>query len=122
MLRRIWGLFSEDLAMDLGTANTLIYKKNQGIVLNEPSVVAINNETGQVLAVGKEAKEFLGRTPAKISAIRPMKDGVIADFDVTREMIKFFSDQGPGTVSFFSPQFSYRGAFRHHYGGEAGRG
>ncbi|RPH90437.1 MAG: rod shape-determining protein, partial [Desulfobacteraceae bacterium] len=90
MLRRLWGLFSEDLAMDLGTANTLIYKKKQGIVLNEPSVVAINNETGQVLAVGKEAKEFLGRTPARISAIRPMKDGVIADFDVTREMIKYF--------------------------------
>ena len=65
MLSRIWGLFSEDMAMDLGTANTLIYKKNQGIVLNEPSVVAINNETGQVLAVGKEAKEFLGRTPAE---------------------------------------------------------
>ena len=65
MLRRIWGLFSEDLAMDLGTANTLIYKKNQGIVLNEPSVVAINNETGQVLAVGKEAKEFLGQPRPK---------------------------------------------------------
>ena len=90
MLHRLMGLFSEDLAMDLGTANTLILKKKQGIVLNEPSVVAINNETGQVLAVGKEAREFLGRTPPRISAIRPMKDGVIADFDITREMITYF--------------------------------
>jgi rod shape-determining protein MreB len=90
MLRKILGLFSEDMAMDLGTANTLIFKKHQGIVLNEPSVVAINNETEQVLAVGKEAKDYLGRTPPRISAIRPMKDGVIADFEITREMIKYF--------------------------------
>jgi rod shape-determining protein MreB len=103
MLRRLLGLFSEDLAMDLGTANTLIYKKKQGIVLNEPSVVAINNETGQVLAVGKEAKEFLGRTPARISAIRPMKDGVIADFDVTQEMIKYFLIKVRDRSRFFRP-------------------
>ncbi|HMK65638.1 MAG TPA: rod shape-determining protein [Thermodesulfobacteriota bacterium] len=90
MLRKLWGLFSEDMAMDLGTANTLIFKKHGGIVLNEPSVVAINNETEQVLAVGKEAKDYLGRTPPRISAIRPMKDGVIADFEITREMIKYF--------------------------------
>jgi rod shape-determining protein MreB and related proteins len=90
MIRKLWGLFSEDMAMDLGTANTLIFKKHRGIVLNEPSVVAINNETEQVLAVGKEAKDYLGRTPPRISAIRPMKDGVIADFEITREMIKFF--------------------------------
>jgi rod shape-determining protein MreB and related proteins len=102
-LRRLFGLFSEDLAMDLGTANTLIFKKNQGIVLNEPSVVAINNETGQVLAVGKEAKEFLGRTPPRISAIRPMKDGVIADFDVTREMIKYFLLKARGGSRYFQP-------------------
>jgi rod shape-determining protein MreB len=89
-VRSLIGLFCEDLAMDLGTANTLIFKKKEGVVLNEPSVVAINNETGQVLAVGKEAKDYLGRTPARISAIRPLKDGVIADFDVTREMIKYF--------------------------------
>lgn len=90
LIRKLMGLFSEDMAMDLGTANTLIFKKNKGIVLNEPSVVAINNETGQVLAVGKEAKDYLGRTPPRISAIRPMKDGVIADFETTREMIKYF--------------------------------
>ena len=89
--------------MDLGTANTLIFKKNQGIVLNEPSVVAINNETGQVLAVGKEAKDFLGRTPPRISAIRPMKDGVIADFEVTREMIKYFLFKVKGNSRFYRP-------------------
>ncbi|MBW1981195.1 MAG: rod shape-determining protein [Deltaproteobacteria bacterium] len=84
------GLFSKDLAMDLGTANTLIYMKGEGIVLNEPSVVAISRTNGRVIAVGREAKEFLGRTPQKIVAIRPMKDGVIADFEVTSAMIKYF--------------------------------
>lgn len=81
---------SKDLAMDLGTANSLIYLKDEGIVLNEPSVVALSTEDRQVVAVGQEAKEFLGRTPTKIEAIRPMKDGVIADFSVTQSMIKYF--------------------------------
>jgi rod shape-determining protein MreB len=90
LFNRIIGLFSKDLAMDLGTANTLIYMKGEGIVLNEPSVVALSRRTGQVIAVGKEAKEFLGRTPQEIAAIRPMKDGVIADFEVTSTMIKYF--------------------------------
>jgi rod shape-determining protein MreB and related proteins len=103
LIRKFFGLFSEDMAMDLGTANTLIFKKNQGVVLNEPSVVAINNETGQVLAVGKEAKDYLGRTPARISAIRPMKDGVIADFEITREMIKYFLLKVRGKSGFFKP-------------------
>jgi len=76
--------------MDLGTANTLLYTAAEGIVLNEPSVVAIETRTGHLVAVGKEAKEFLGRTPERIRAIRPMKDGVIADFEVTKEMIAFF--------------------------------
>jgi rod shape-determining protein MreB len=76
--------------MDLGTANTLIYMKGQGIVLNEPSVVAIERNTGRLIAVGKEAKDFIGKTPQQMSAIRPMKDGVIADFDVTKAMIKYF--------------------------------
>ncbi len=76
--------------MDLGTANTLLYTRKNGIVLNEPSVVALDTERGHVLAVGREAKEFLGRTPKSISAIRPMRDGVIADFEVTRQMIAFF--------------------------------
>lgn len=90
IFERLRGFFSNDAAMDLGTANTLIYVRGEGIVLNEPSVVALVKDTGQVLAVGREAKDFLGRTPQKISAIRPMKDGVIADFEVTQEMIKYF--------------------------------
>jgi rod shape-determining protein MreB len=89
-LKRLLGMLGKDLAMDLGTANTLLYTPKEGIVLNEPSVVAIDTKTGNVIAVGKEAKDFLGRTPERIRAIRPMKDGVIADFEVTKEMIAFF--------------------------------
>jgi rod shape-determining protein MreB len=93
-LRRFRGLFSNDLSIDLGTANTLIYTRGQGIVLNEPSVVAIrqDSETGRktVAAVGEEAKLMLGRTPQNITAIRPMKDGVIADFTVTEKMLQYF--------------------------------
>jgi len=89
-LDKLFGLFSKDLAMDLGTANTLIYMKGSGIVLDEPSVVALARDTGKLLAVGQEAKEFLGRTPKKIEAVRPMKDGVIADFKITQEMIRYF--------------------------------
>ncbi|WP_027371486.1 rod shape-determining protein [Desulfovermiculus halophilus] len=87
---RLFGFLGKNLAMDLGTANTLIYTPKDGIVLNEPSVVALDSRTEKVLAVGKEAKEFLGRTPERIRAIRPMKDGVIADFEVTKAMIAFF--------------------------------
>jgi len=87
---RLFRFLGKDLAMDLGTANTLLYTPAEGIVLNEPSVVAIEARTGNLVAVGKEAKEFLGRTPDRIRAIRPMKDGVIADFEVTKEMIAFF--------------------------------
>jgi rod shape-determining protein MreB len=95
MFKYLRGLFSSDLAIDLGTANTLIYVRDKGIVLNEPSVVAIRQESGprnsrNILAVGHEAKKMLGRTPGSIQAIRPMKDGVIADFTVTGEMLKFF--------------------------------
>ena len=93
LLRNMGAFFtglSTHFAMDLGTANTLIYMKGQGIVLNEPSVVAIERNTGRLIAVGKEAKEFIGKTPQQMSAIRPMKDGVIADFDVTKAMIKYF--------------------------------
>ncbi len=90
MLRRLFGFLGKDLAMDLGTANTLLYTRAEGIVLNEPSVVALETDRNTVLAVGREAKEFLGRTPKRIRAIRPMKDGVIADFEVTRQMIAFF--------------------------------
>lgn len=90
MFRNLFRFLSKDLAMDLGTANTLLYTRSNGIVLNEPSVVALDAERSSVLAVGREAKEFLGRTPKRILAVRPMKDGVIADFEVTRQMISFF--------------------------------
>ena len=83
-------MFSIDVAIDLGTANTLVYVKGKGVVCSEPSVVAINNDTNEILAVGSEAKSMLGRTPAKIVAIRPMKDGVIANFDVTEKMLRYF--------------------------------
>lgn len=84
------GLFSKDMGMDLGTANSLVYVKGKGIVIREPSVVAIQKDTGHVLAVGEEAKRMIGRTPGNIVAVRPLKDGVIADFDVTQSMIKYF--------------------------------
>src|SRR5215212_2309201 len=89
-LRSLFSLFSSDLAIDLGTANTLVFAKGKGIVGNEPSIVAINKTTGDVEAVGKEAKEMLGRTPGNIVAIKPMKDGVIADFKVTEKMLNYF--------------------------------
>jgi len=84
------GIFSNDVAIDLGTSTTLAYIKGQGIILREPSVVAILKDTGKVMAVGSDAKRMLGRTPANIVAIRPMKDGVIADFEVTEEMLRYF--------------------------------
>lgn len=87
---QVLGLFSFDMGIDLGTATTLVYVKGHGIVLCEPSVVAIHKETNQVLAVGEEAKRMLGRTPGSILAIRPMKDGVIADFEITENMLRYF--------------------------------
>ncbi|MBF0170301.1 MAG: rod shape-determining protein [Nitrospinae bacterium] len=86
----VWGLFSSDLAIDLGTANTLVIQKGHGLVLNEPSVVAIHNDTKEVKAVGAEAKKMLGRTPGNITALRPLKDGVIANFEVCEAMIRYF--------------------------------
>jgi rod shape-determining protein MreB len=85
-----WGFLTNDIAIDLGTANTLVYVKGQGIVLNEPSVVAVDKRTGKVLAIGIAAKEMIGRTPYEISAIRPLKDGVIADFEVSEKMLADF--------------------------------
>ncbi|MFZ9802449.1 MAG: rod shape-determining protein, partial [Candidatus Nanopelagicales bacterium] len=84
------GFLGRDLAVDLGTANTLVYERGRGIVLNEPSVVAINQNTGGIVAVGAEAKRMVGRTPGNIVAIRPLKDGVIADFDTTERMLRYF--------------------------------
>ncbi|MBI4463663.1 MAG: rod shape-determining protein MreB, partial [Acidobacteria bacterium] len=89
-LHSFFSLFSRDLAIDLGTANTLVYARGRGIVVNEPSIVAINKNTNEVEAVGKEAKEMLGRTPGNIVAIKPMRDGVIADFKVTEKMLTYF--------------------------------
>src|SRR5881409_3236802 len=89
-LRPLLSLFSEDLAIDLGTVNTRVYARDRGIVVNEPSAVALDNRTGEVQAVGKEAKEMLGRTLGNIVAIKPMKDGVIADFKVTEKMLNYF--------------------------------
>ncbi|TCZ59893.1 rod shape-determining protein [Roseicella aquatilis] len=105
MFSRLFGFLSADMAIDLGTANTLVYVKGRGIVLNEPSVVAIADHRGRkhVLAVGEEAKQMLGRTPGNISAIRPLRDGVIADFEVAEEMIKHFIRKVHNRRSFASP-------------------
>lgn len=90
MLNRIFGWFSQDIGIDLGTANTLVYVRGKGIMINEPSVVAINQKTKQVLAIGEEARRMVGRTPANIVAIRPLVDGVVSDFEVTEQMLKYF--------------------------------
>jgi rod shape-determining protein MreB and related proteins len=103
-VRSLFSLFSSDLAIDLGTANTLVYAKGRGIVVNEPSIVAINKTNGEVLAVGKEAKEMLGRTPGNIVAIRPMKDGVIADFKVTERMLTYFIHKAHGRKVLVHPR------------------
>lgn len=103
----MWNLFgglSHDMGIDLGTANTLVHVKGKGIVLREPSVVAIKRENGEVLAVGAEAKRMIGRTPGNIIAVRPMKDGVIADFDVTQAMLKYFIRKAMNTKSFVRPR------------------
>jgi rod shape-determining protein MreB len=97
-------MFNKDIGIDLGTANVLIYVKGQGIVLNEPSVVAIDSETKKPLAVGKEAHEMLGRTPGKVKAIKPMKDGVIADFESTEIMLNYFIKKINGRNLFSRPR------------------
>lgn len=89
-LRNIFGFLSQDIGIDLGTANTLVYVKDRGVILNEPSVVAINQKTKQVLSIGEEAKKMVGRTPSYIVAIRPLADGVISDFEVTEQMLRYF--------------------------------
>ena len=106
MFSKLGGLLSSDMGIDLGTANTLVYVKGKGIILNEPSVVALAENGGkrQILAVGEEAKLMVGRTPGNIRAIRPLKDGVIADFEVAEEMIKFFIRKVHNRRSFTSPQ------------------
>lgn len=96
--------FARDIGIDLGTANTLVHVKGKGIVLREPSVVAMNKKTGDILAVGDSAKEMIGRTPGNIVAIRPMKDGVIADFDVTQSMLKYFIKKAMSKGVFSKPR------------------
>ncbi len=92
-LDRFWGIFSHDIGVDLGTANTLVYVRDKGIVINEPSVVAINQKSKEILAIGSEARKMVGRTPAHIVAIRPLVDGVVSDFEVTEQMLKYFIDK-----------------------------
>ncbi len=93
MLNKLLGKFSKDLGIDLGTKNTLVYTHDKGIVINEPSVVAVNTRTDEILAVGEEAKQMVGRTPGHIQAIMPLVDGVISDFEVTEKMLKYFIDK-----------------------------
>ena len=103
-MANIFGYFSNDIGIDLGTANTLVYVKGKGIVLREPSVVALDTASRKVLAVGDEAKRMLGRTPGNITAIRPMKDGVIADFDITEAMLRYFIKKVHNNSKVVSPR------------------
>ncbi|HEX3047768.1 MAG TPA: rod shape-determining protein [Bacillota bacterium] len=104
MFKSILGRFAKDMGIDLGTANTLVYVQGRGIVLQEPTVVAIEKETNNIFAVGNEAKQMVGRTPGNIVAVRPMKDGVIADFDVTEKMLRYFINQAGKNVGMLSPR------------------
>jgi len=107
MLDALFGFMSKDLAIDLGTANTLVYLKGKGIVTNEPSVVAVHQDgrgVKRVIAVGEEAKRMLGKTPGSIVAIRPLKDGVIADFEVTEAMLKYFIQKIHNKKSYARPR------------------
>jgi len=103
-LRSLFSWFSSDLAVDLGTANTLVFAEGRGIVVREPSIVAVNRVTNKVEAVGGAAKEMLGRTPGNIVAIRPMKDGVIADFEITEKMLDYFIKKAIGRSPFVRPR------------------
>jgi rod shape-determining protein MreB len=93
VLNRFFGAFSHDLGIDLGTANTLVYQRGRGIVINEPSVVAMNTKTKQILAIGSDARKMVGKTPAHIVAVRPLRDGVISDFEVTEQMLRYFIEK-----------------------------
>ena len=104
LLPRSGDLLGGDLAVDLGTANTLVYVRGRGILLNEPSVVAVDTTTNAVVAVGMDAKRMLGRTPGHITAVRPLKDGVIADYEVTQEMLRYFINKAVGRFSLIRPE------------------
>ena len=120
-LRSVFPLFSSDLAIDLGTANTCVYARARGIVVNEPSIVAINKTTGRIEAVGKDAKEMLGRTPGNIVAIKPMKDGVIADFEITEKMLTYFIKKAHNRNVLGAAAHYHRRAVGDHPGREARR-
>src|SRR3989338_11426941 len=100
ILDKFFGYFSHDIGIDLGTANTLVYLEGRGIIINEPTVVAVNQKTGQVVGIGLQAKQMLGRTPSHIVAHRPLVDGVISNFEVTEEMLSYFL----GKVAKISPK------------------
>jgi len=93
MFKRLFGKFSKDLGIDLGTANTLVYVKDKGIVINEPSVVAVNSRTNQIIAIGRDAQEMLGKTPTHISITRPLAKGIISDFEITEKMLRYFIEK-----------------------------
>lgn len=101
MLDKIFGYFSNDIGIDLGTANTLVYVRGRGIIINEPSVVAVNQKTGQVVAIGEEARRMVGRTPGHIVAVRPLVEGVISDFEITEEMLSYFIRRAHSDTSGF---------------------
>lgn len=104
MLNRFFGLFSHDIGIDLGTANTLVYVRGKGVVINEPSVVAINQKTKQILAIGQEAQVMVGKTPGHIIATRPLVDGVVSDFEVTEQMLRHFIDRVHSEKFSFMPR------------------
>ena len=103
LFSRFFKLMSHDMAIDLGTANTVVYVRGRGVVLNEPSVVAVSTESNKVVAIGAEAKRMVGRTPDDIVAYRPMKDGVIADYRVTEAMLRYFMRKALGRYNLFKP-------------------
>src|ERR1700748_2703653 len=103
-MRSVFSLFSSDLAIALGTATSLVFAHGKGVVVTEPSIVAINKATGEVVAVGREAKDMLGRTPGNVVAIKPMKDGVIADFKVTARMLNYFIEKAHGRKMLVQPR------------------
>ena len=102
MLNNLFNLWSKDIGIDLGTANTLVYVKGKGIVINEPSIVAINQKTGQILAIGQEARKMVGRTPGYIAVSRPLVAGVVSDFEVTEQMLRFFINRAQEKSFLFS--------------------
>ena len=104
MLNKFLSHFSEDIAIDLGTANSRVYVRGRGIIIQEPSVVAVNQKTGQILAIGTEAKKMVGRTPAHITAIRPLRNGVISDFEVTEQMLRYFLEKAQKKKFLLTPR------------------